>query len=267
MRSWLSISLRAPRSTIAAIALVTAVLAVFAARIRIDSAIENLLPDGDPGRAYYETVRTVFGSEETTIVGVFGDVFTPATLATIDRLSTRLATLDGVREVISLTTVKGAESDAVGVRIGRLMRELPRTDAEARALQAKIMQRPALHRRPGLARRQRHRHPRPVRAVVGRRVHRPRSRRPGAAGRGGGGRRGALRDHRRADAQGQRGAADGAGPRHLRAAVAAAGGRRPGDRVSHPARRAAAARQRRCRHRVDHRRDGAVRQRRSTWAR
>jgi hypothetical protein len=62
MRSWLSISLRAPRSTIAAIALVTAVLAVFAARIRIDSAIENLLPDGDPG-APTTDVRTVFGNE------------------------------------------------------------------------------------------------------------------------------------------------------------------------------------------------------------
>ena len=73
---------------------------------------------------------------------MFGDVFTPATLATIDRLSTRLATLDGVREVVSLTTVKGAETDDVGIRIGRLMRELPRTDEEARALQAKIMKDP-----------------------------------------------------------------------------------------------------------------------------
>src|SRR5262245_5172684 len=142
MRGWLAISLRAPRLTIAVLAVVTAVLAVFAARIRVDSAIENLLPDDDADRRYYQAVRAVFGSEEATIIGMFGDVFAPESLATIDRLSDRLAELDGVREVLSLTTVKGAESDEVGVRIGPLMRALPRTAEEAAALRAKFMREP-----------------------------------------------------------------------------------------------------------------------------
>lgn len=142
MRGWLSISLRAPRLTIAAVAALTLVLGVFAAQIRVDSAIENLLPDNDPDRAYYETVRSVFGSEEATVIGLFGDVFAPDTLATIDRLSRRLGACAGVREVISLTTVKGAETDELGVRIGRLMRQVPRSAAEAEPLKARIMRDP-----------------------------------------------------------------------------------------------------------------------------
>ena len=142
MRSWLAVPLRAPRLTLFALAAVTAVLAVCAARIRIDSAIENLLPTDDPDRRYYETVRAAFGSEESTLIGVFGDVFAPDTLATIDRLSRRLAKLDGVREVLSLTTVKGAESEEGSVRIGPLMRALPRTPEEAQALRSRILRDP-----------------------------------------------------------------------------------------------------------------------------
>ena len=142
MRGWLGISMRAPRLTIAAVAAITLVLGVFAAQIRVDSAVENLLPDDDPDRTYYETVRTVFGSEEATVIGLFGDVFALDTLATIDRLSRRLAEFDGVREVISLTTVKGAETDELGVRIGPMMRTLPRSVEEAATLQAKIMRDP-----------------------------------------------------------------------------------------------------------------------------
>ena len=102
---------RAPRITLVALAVVTLFLGVFAARLRIDAAVENLLPANDPDRQYHDRVTAAFGSEEATVVGVFGDVFSPETLATIDRLSRELGALDGVREVISLTTVKGVSSD------------------------------------------------------------------------------------------------------------------------------------------------------------
>ena len=180
MRGWIGISLRAPRLTIVVIAAVTVVLGVFAAHIRVDSAIENLLPSDDPDRRYYETVRAVFGSEEATVIGLFGDVFTPETLATIDRLSRRLAELDGVREVISLTTVKGAETDELGVRIGPLMRALPRTAEEAVGPEGQVHARPAVRRQPGGGRRAGDRDPRALRAAVRRRVSRPRPRGAGA---------------------------------------------------------------------------------------
>ncbi|MFN8641561.1 MAG: cyclic nucleotide-binding domain-containing protein [Candidatus Binatia bacterium] len=76
------------------------------------------------------------------MVGVFGDVFSPATLATIDALSRQLGALDGVREVLSLTTVKGVTSDDLGLRVGPLARDLPRTDAEAAALRERVLSDP-----------------------------------------------------------------------------------------------------------------------------
>jgi predicted RND superfamily exporter protein len=135
----LTLPLRAPRLTLAVIAVLTLGLGLFATRIRIDPSIDNLMPAHDAARQYYETVKTIFGSEEASVIGVFGDVFTPETLASIDRLSTQLAQLRGVREVLSLTTVKGVETDEFGLRIGRVVRAVPKTAEAAAALRAKVL--------------------------------------------------------------------------------------------------------------------------------
>src|SRR5512147_811353 len=124
-RFWL-LPIRAPRLTLAAVLGLTGLLAILAARIQVDSSIENLLPAEDPNRAYYRQVRELFGSEEITVIGVFADdVFAPATLEKIDRLTDALSEIDGVHEVVSLTNVKGVEMGEAGLRVGRLMRALP----------------------------------------------------------------------------------------------------------------------------------------------
>lgn len=135
----LHLPLRAPRLTLVGLAAITLLLGVFAARVRLDAAIDNLLPRDDPDRQYYETVKAAFGSDEATVIGVFGDVFSPETLATIDRLSRQIAAFDGVREVISLTTVKGVTSGELGLRVGPLLRNLPRTAEEAAAFRAQVL--------------------------------------------------------------------------------------------------------------------------------
>ena len=135
--------LHAPRLTLAAIAIATVVLAVCARDLRFESSIQDLVSSDTAGRHFYEGVRQAFGSDETTIVGVFApDVFTPATLAKIDRASAQLAAIKGVREVISLTTVKGVDTDEEGLRVGRLMRGLPGTPEAAAAFRQKIMASP-----------------------------------------------------------------------------------------------------------------------------
>ncbi|MEW6272854.1 MAG: MMPL family transporter [Thermodesulfobacteriota bacterium] len=135
--------LRAPRLTLVAIALVTLALGAAGRGIQVDSAIENLLPVDDPEHDFYDEARHAFGSEEAVVVGLFADdVFSPGALADIDRLSTDLARLDGVREVLSLTTVKGVESQDGSVSVGRMMRALPATEDEARAFKKKILDAP-----------------------------------------------------------------------------------------------------------------------------
>ncbi len=143
MRRLLTLPLRAPRLTLAVIVLITTFFGFYARGIRMDSAIENLLPVNDPDKVYYDDVKKTFGDEAVTVIGVFADdVFAPATLAKIDHLSQRLAELDGVREVISLTTVKGVEMGDFGLSAGPVMRSLPRTPEEAAAFRAKILANP-----------------------------------------------------------------------------------------------------------------------------
>ena len=135
--------LRAPRLTLLVIALLTVALGNFARTIQVDSAIDNLLPADDPEHDYYEEARRTFGSEEATVIGLFADdVFSPGALAAIDRLSQDLAAIPGVREVLSLTTVKGVDAADGAISVGRMMRKLPETDAEARAYREKILEAP-----------------------------------------------------------------------------------------------------------------------------
>jgi len=143
MKRFLTFPLDWPRLTLALALLVTAALGFYAKDYEIDPSMENLLAEGDPDREYYAEVERLFGSEEVTMIGVFGDdVFSPATLAKIDRLTRALAELEGVREVVSLTTVQSVESDDEGLHVGRLIRELPQTAEQADAIRERAMANP-----------------------------------------------------------------------------------------------------------------------------
>jgi len=138
-----SVHLRAPRITLLLIAVITLALGVSARTIQVDSAIENLLPRDDPDHDFYHQARRTFGSEEATVIGLFSaDVFSPEALAAIDRLSTELGGIAGVREVLSLTTVKGVENQDGDVSVGRMMRKLPTSVEEARTFRDKILESP-----------------------------------------------------------------------------------------------------------------------------
>ncbi len=138
-----SLPTRYPRTTLIALAVATLFFAFQAQKIRVDSAVETLLPEHDPERAFYEETKRLFGSEEATIVALFApDVFRPEILARIDTMSKRLAEIEGVREVVSLTTAVGAETHEGMLTIGPLMRELPRDQAAADALRQRVLSDP-----------------------------------------------------------------------------------------------------------------------------
>jgi hypothetical protein len=143
MKKIVAFSLYAPKLTAAVILAITAALGFYAQSYRIDSSMEMLLAEGDPDRAYYAEVERIFGSEEVTMVGVFADdVFARATLEKTDRLTRELEALEGVRQVVSLTTVQAVESDEDGLRIGKLVRQMPETAEESEALRARALANP-----------------------------------------------------------------------------------------------------------------------------
>ena len=103
-----------PRTVLLAAALLTAALAFPAAKLEVDSSVDGLLPRDDPGRAEFERARERFGSDELGIVAVIADdVFAPAVLAQIDRLTRDLAVLPGIKSASSLTTYRDVEADPI----------------------------------------------------------------------------------------------------------------------------------------------------------
>src|SRR4029450_13501936 len=89
--AWLA---RHPRRVVVATLLATAVLGVFAVRVRIESALESVLPAGDPAVAFYDEVRQQFGSDDVGVVGIIADdIFAIPTLEKIARVTAALGKL------------------------------------------------------------------------------------------------------------------------------------------------------------------------------
>lgn len=143
MSKILDLPLRFPRTVLFLLAIATAFFAWQAIGIRVDSSAENLLPLDDPERTYYYDIREVFGTEEVLVVTVFADdVFAPETLATIQSLSKQIQALDGVEEVLSLTTARGVKMTDFGLETGKLLKRLPKSKEDADAFRKTVFETP-----------------------------------------------------------------------------------------------------------------------------
>ncbi len=81
-------------------------------RLETDPSAEGLMVEHDPARKFYEESKRRFGSDNLTAVVVKADdVFAPAVLATVERLTHGLERVDGVTRVVSLTTVRNIRGE------------------------------------------------------------------------------------------------------------------------------------------------------------
>jgi len=70
---------------------------------------------------FYNETRKLFGDDRVIIVAITTDeVFTPAFLERLDRLTKKLAAVPGVDQALSLTNIKAIKRDQAGILIGRL---------------------------------------------------------------------------------------------------------------------------------------------------
>ncbi|HJW68024.1 MAG TPA: MMPL family transporter [Candidatus Binatia bacterium] len=133
--AWLA---RHPRRVVVATLLVTAVLGIFAVRVRVESSLESVLPAGDPAVAFYDEVRRQFGSDDVGVVGVIADdVFAIPTLEKIARVTAALGKLPGVQGVISITNTKDVAEDVINPP--PLLPRMPPSPDEVAALRAKLV--------------------------------------------------------------------------------------------------------------------------------
>ena len=138
MRAFYGFLLNHPKLVLAVLFLITAALAVPAARIRIDSSIEGLMLEGDPDRVFFDGVREIFGNDEVLVVALVAKetIFRPESLRKIQRISDEMQDMDGVERVISLTTVYDILPTEEGIEIQPLIEEIPEHDQELEVVRA-----------------------------------------------------------------------------------------------------------------------------------
>jgi uncharacterized protein len=121
-----------PKLTLLLGLLLTSFFAYHALHLRIDSSVKNLYAQDDPNKKYYEEVRTIFGSDDTGVIGlVTENVYTPATLEKIKRITAEVEKVDGVESVQSLTNVPDPITDVLDPPL-----LIPRIPSDAAALDA-----------------------------------------------------------------------------------------------------------------------------------
>jgi predicted RND superfamily exporter protein len=92
--------------------MLTAFLWYEASHLRIDSSAENLYSQNDPNKTYYDKMRALFGSDDMGVIGIVSEnVYTPATLEKIQRITAAVGQVDGVESVQSLTNVPDPITD------------------------------------------------------------------------------------------------------------------------------------------------------------
>ncbi len=130
-----------PKTVLLLIVLLTGFFAYHARHIRIDSSVESLLPRDDPEKQYYDEARRLFGSDDMGIIGLVAEnVYTPATLEKIRRITTKVEKIEGVQSVASLTNTPDPIADVVDPPL--LVPQIPTDLAALEALRRKVEENP-----------------------------------------------------------------------------------------------------------------------------
>lgn len=138
LRRWI---VRHPRIVVATTLAVTVVFGAFAMRVRVESSLSSVLASGDPAVDAYEEVRRRFGGDDVGVIGVLAaDVFAPATLEKIARVTAAVGKLEGVESVLSITNAKDVAADVFTPP--PLLPRLPPTPEDTAALRAKLAEVP-----------------------------------------------------------------------------------------------------------------------------
>ncbi|HXJ32856.1 MAG TPA: MMPL family transporter [Candidatus Eisenbacteria bacterium] len=134
-----------PWITLAVATLATAVLGYYALQIRIESALDSVLPAGDESVTYYQRVLDTFGSDDIGVVGLLADdLFAPQTLEKLNRVTLALAKLPGVEKVFSLTNAPDIAADFVTPP--KLLPRMPPAPEDVAALHKRLQEVPFYRR-------------------------------------------------------------------------------------------------------------------------
>jgi hydrophobe/amphiphile efflux-3 (HAE3) family protein len=115
-----------------------------ALRLKIETAVDKILPHGSPDRVFYDDFQERFGGDNIIYIGMLvqEDVFTPENLASVKRMTERIGKVDGVRHVVSLSNAPDIRSEEGEVVIRSVYDEVPDTPAGIQELRDRVMDNP-----------------------------------------------------------------------------------------------------------------------------
>ena len=134
-----------PRAVIAAIIVVTLALGICASRLKVLLDLDDQLPAGHPLVVVGKRIEKAFGGKYLTVIGFYpdsGTVYTPEILEKVQRVTTALESLPGVKggSVLSLMSarIKDVHASEESLEITPLAAKVPRTAAEMAAFRARV---------------------------------------------------------------------------------------------------------------------------------
>ncbi len=135
--------LRHPRWTIVLTLLSLVIFAFGLPRMHADTDVTRDLPQQIPAKRLYDRIDQLFPAKETIVVMARGDdLFTAKGFAKLAALDARLARLEGVYTVLGPTSARLISAGEAGLVVRPAGDPLPKTDAEARALEARLYDQP-----------------------------------------------------------------------------------------------------------------------------
>ncbi len=135
---------RRPWAAIAACALLAVSLAAYVPLLEFDTSTEQMLRPNDPIRLRYEAFREQFGRDELIAVGIAGPrVFERSFLERLAALHRDLEhDVPKLVEVRSLINARDVRGEAQQLVVEDLLAEIPHSDAELAALEARVLASP-----------------------------------------------------------------------------------------------------------------------------
>lgn len=121
MRGIASLAQGRSRWVIAGFAAVTLALGLGLLRLRLDSSIDAMYPDGSPVTVLHREVQKAFGSGKLLVAVLGGDIYTPSSLTALDRLTRDLESVKGMHRVTSAANARRMEDDGGFLRIEDLV--------------------------------------------------------------------------------------------------------------------------------------------------
>lgn len=126
-----------------AIAIVTAFMAAQIPKLKVNVSLSYIFSTSNELFREYERFTDEFGDNVPEIVTIRADdIFTPAGLKKIRRLSREIEELPGVQEVLSITDALDIQGEGDLLIIGKLLEEIPTTREEISAFRKRLESHP-----------------------------------------------------------------------------------------------------------------------------